>query len=331
MKRLFLAFLFLVISTIVFAQQKDSVYTSEMKLPGVKMITVLGKYKVWTRKIGHGHIKVLLLHGGPGNTHEYLQSLADTLASHGIEVYLYDQLGSYFSDVPKVVRGDTIWKMSMRVQELEDVRKGLGLDHFYLYGHSYGAALGLAYTYHFPQYIKGYVYSSMNTDFVSFQARYGPYVDSYLDSLMRVDTVGQKIMRNKDNHLAYDTANYKRMTDVYFRKVFLAETTATPAVLIAMKPHNNYKVANEIQSHLFKSPEYQVSLNEIKTPVLLIAGDHDFTGSPADMENIHRKLSNCRLYIVANSGHMSMLDEPGDYDSQILKFLKEVDTKKFMP
>jgi len=321
----------LVICTSLFAQQKDSVYASEMKLPGVKMIPVLGKFKVWTRKMGNGPIKVLLLHGGPGNTHEYLQSLADSLASHGIEVYLYDQLGSYFSDAPDVVKDDTIWKMPMRVQELEDVRKGLGLDHFYLYGHSYGAALGLAYTHRYPKHIKGYIYSSMNTDFISFQARYGPYVDRYLDSLMRADTVGQRIMKNKDNHLAYDTASYQHMTDVYFRKTFLAETTTTPAVLITMKPHNNYQVAGEIQSHLFQSPENQASLGEIKTPILLIAGDHDFTASPKDIENIHRKLINSRFYIVANSGHMSMLDEPGDYDYQVLKFLTEVDTNKFLP
>ncbi len=91
------------------------------------MITVFVKYKVWTRKMGDGKIKVLLLHGGPGETHEYLEGLAQYLAKNGIEVYLYDQLGSYFSDQPKVIDGDTIWKMPSRVEEVEQVRKGLGL------------------------------------------------------------------------------------------------------------------------------------------------------------------------------------------------------------
>ena len=63
-------------------------------LPNVKYITLDNGYKVWTQRVGKGPTKVLLLHGGPGCTHEYLEGIADVLAACGMEAYLYDQLGS---------------------------------------------------------------------------------------------------------------------------------------------------------------------------------------------------------------------------------------------
>ncbi len=62
---------------------------SEVKSGGVKMITVDGKYQVWTKKIGSGDIKVLLLHGGPGFTHDYFECFEDFLPQAGIEFYYY--------------------------------------------------------------------------------------------------------------------------------------------------------------------------------------------------------------------------------------------------
>src|ERR1700735_4683298 len=75
-------------------------YTS-VQSGGVKMIPVMGgKYKVWTKKVGDGKIKVLLLHGGPGLTHEYFECMESYFPQAGIEFYYYDQLGSKYSDHP---------------------------------------------------------------------------------------------------------------------------------------------------------------------------------------------------------------------------------------
>ena len=69
---------------------------------GVKMIpieTSKGVFRVWTKRIGnHPTMKVLLLHGGPGATHEYLEAFDSYFPRAGIEYHYYDQLGSYYSD-----------------------------------------------------------------------------------------------------------------------------------------------------------------------------------------------------------------------------------------
>ena len=73
---------------------------------GVKMIpisTPVGDFKVWTKRVGNNpKIKLLLLHGGPGGTHEYFEPFDSYLPQEGIEYYYYDQLGSYYSDQPNI-------------------------------------------------------------------------------------------------------------------------------------------------------------------------------------------------------------------------------------
>src|SRR5215468_11177451 len=70
-----------------------------VKTAGIRLIPIEGgKYKVWTKKVGAGKVKVLTLHGGPGFGHEYFECFEDFLPPAGIEFYYYDQLGSFYSD-----------------------------------------------------------------------------------------------------------------------------------------------------------------------------------------------------------------------------------------
>ena len=69
----------------------------------IPITTPRGSFKVWTKRIGNNpRIKVLLLHGGPGITHEYFEAFDSYLPAEGIEYYYYDQLGSYYSDQPEM-------------------------------------------------------------------------------------------------------------------------------------------------------------------------------------------------------------------------------------
>src|SRR6188474_704242 len=131
---------------------------------GVKMIpieTSKGGFRVWTKRIGnHPTMKVLLLHGGPGATHEYLEAFDSYLPAASIEYYYYDQLGSYYSDQPDEPE---LWELPRFVEEVEQVRQALGLnkDNFYLYGQSWGGLLAMEYALKYQQNLKGLVISNM--------------------------------------------------------------------------------------------------------------------------------------------------------------------------
>ena len=121
----------------------DGLNPPGVRTAGVRMVPVMGgKYKVWTKRVGHGPVKVLLLHGGPGFSHDYLEAMESFLPQAGIEFIYYDQLGSGNSDKPD---DTSLWTLPRFVEEVEAVRQGLGLDRFVLYGHSWGGKIGRAH------------------------------------------------------------------------------------------------------------------------------------------------------------------------------------------
>jgi proline iminopeptidase len=137
---------------------------SGVQVAGIKMVTIstpVGKFKVWTKRFGtNPRIKILLLHGGPAMTHEYLECFESFFPKEGFEMIEYDQLGSYYSDQP---RDSSLWTTPRFVEEVEQVRKALNLDksNFYLLGNSWGGILAMDYSLQYQSNLKGLIISNM--------------------------------------------------------------------------------------------------------------------------------------------------------------------------
>src|ERR1700726_3448727 len=109
----------------------------------IPITTPKGDFRVWTKRVGNNpRTKLLLLHGGPAATHEYFEACDSYLPAAGIEYYYYDQLGSAYSDQPD---DPDLWEIDRFVDEVEQVRQGLGLNRgkFHLPGDSRGGTLRL--------------------------------------------------------------------------------------------------------------------------------------------------------------------------------------------
>src|SRR6476620_4130993 len=92
----------------------------------IPVATPAGDLQVWTRTAGDPDgLTVLVLHGGPGATHEYLLDLEQPIVAAGHRVVFYDQLGSFYSDQPDE---ETLWTIPRFVDEVEQVRAALGLE-----------------------------------------------------------------------------------------------------------------------------------------------------------------------------------------------------------
>ncbi len=156
---------------------------SELQEGGVRLIpihTPKGTFKVWTKRFGHNpRIKLLLLHGGPGATHEYFEALETWLGAEGIEFIYYDQLGSAYSDQPT---DTSLWTIDRFVDEVEQVRQALGLtkDDFYLLGHSWGGVLAIEYALRYQHHLKGVIISNMMSNI----AAYNQYAETVLGPQM---------------------------------------------------------------------------------------------------------------------------------------------------
>ena len=150
-------------------QSGDALNPGGIRVGGIRMIPVCGgKYKVWTKRLGSGPVKVLLLHGGPGFPHDYIEAMESFLPQAGIEMYYYDQLGVGNSDIPD---DPALWTLPRYLSEVEEVRQGLHLDQFVLYGHSWGGILAMEYALHYQQHLRGLVISNMTAGIESYLRR----------------------------------------------------------------------------------------------------------------------------------------------------------------
>src|SRR5215472_1073848 len=132
--------------------------------------TPTGKFRVWVKRTGNNpRLKVLLLHGGPGATHEYLEACDSFLPAAGFEYYYYDQLGSGRSDQPDE---PSLWDVDRFVDEVEQVRQALGLgpENFVLYGHSWGGILAIEYALRYQCNLRGLVISNMMSSVPAYNA-----------------------------------------------------------------------------------------------------------------------------------------------------------------
>ena len=147
--------------------QKEEVQSDSTAIileEGVQMIpiqTPKGEFKVFTKRLGaNPTMKVLLLHGGPGMTHEQYANFKDYFPQEGIEFIWYDQLGSAHSDQPE---DSSLWTIERFVNEVEQVRIALGLNkgNFYLLGQSWGGMLSMEYALKHQDKLKGLIICNM--------------------------------------------------------------------------------------------------------------------------------------------------------------------------
>jgi proline iminopeptidase len=299
----------------------DGLNPPGIRTAGVRMVPVAGgKYKVWTKKIGSGPVKVLLLHGGPGFTHEYLEAMESFLPQAGIEMYYYDQLGCGNSDHPD---DPALWTLPRYLEEVEEVRTGLGLDNFVLYGHSWGGILAIEYALHHQRHLRGLVVSNMTAS-----------VDSLLRHLAKIKqqlpATTQAKLATLEASEAYDSPEYEQiMMEELYPKVVCRITPWPDAVNRAFS-HANQKIYNQMQGKSefvvtgnLKSWDRWDRLHEIKVPALTMGATYDEM-DPQDMRKMATLMPRGRSAICDNGSHLSMWDAQAVYFEQLLKFLKTI-------
>lgn len=299
-----------------------------VKTGGAKMILVDGRYNVWTKKVGDGKIKVLLLHGGPGFSHDYFECFEDFLPKEGIEFYYYDQLGCGNSDMPS---DTSLWNIDRYVEEVEQVRKGLGLDNFYLLGHSWGGMLAMEYLQKYQGHVKGAVFSNMTAGIKSYVTYAEKLKAKFLDAkdIAKYDSL--------DKLKLYESPEYQNllMDKLYTNVVCRFPVENWPEPLFRIFKKANHSIYIQMQGvdefHVtgnLKNWEMWDRLHNITVPVLVIGGRNDEM-NPDDIKKEGQLIPHSRTYLCPNGSHLSMYDDQLNYFNQLVKFLKDVDSNSF--
>lgn len=308
-------------------------YTKEERENGgVKMIpikTPVGTFKVWTKKIGNNpRVKVLLLHGGPALTHEYMECFEAFLPKEGYELIHYDQLGSYYSDQPT---DSSLWTLDRFVEELEQVRVALGLnkDNFYILGNSWGGILGMEYALKYQQNMKALIVSNMTADF----AKYGAY-NAKLRTQMRKSLVDSLEGFEKKNDYMNPVYQSLVFNEYYCQHILRKPAAEWPEPVLRSFKHVNQPVYEILQGPSEFVPggrlvgwECWIRLKNLTIPTLMI-GSHYDTMNPAEMEEMSKLVQNGTYLYCPNGGHLSMWDAQDEYYPGIVKFIKEVEKKR---
>jgi proline iminopeptidase len=301
---------------------------------GVRMIpirTPAGEFRVWTKRVGNNPtIKVLLLHGGPGATHEYWEAADSFFPGAGIEYYYYDQLGSARSDQPD---DPSLLETARFVDEVDQVREALGLDasNFYLMGHSWGGILALEYALAHQQHLKGLVISNMQASIPA----YNEYARTTLMPAMD-QAVLAEIQRLE---AAGDTANPRYMELLmphhYEHHILRMPAAEWPDPVLRAFQHLNPKVYVPMQgpselgaSGILAGWDRTSDLGRIAVPTLVIGARHD-TMDPAHLEWMAAEVQRGRYLFCPNGSHMAMYDDQQTYFAGVIAFLKDVDAGRF--
>jgi proline iminopeptidase len=305
--------------TIPAAGRTDTLNPPGIQTAGIRMVPVAGgKYKVWTKRLGNGPLKVLLLHGGPGVSHEYLEAMESFLPQAGIEMYYYDQLGCNNSDQPD---DPSLWTLERYTAEVEEVRVGLGLDNFVLYGHSWGGILAMEYALKYPQHLRGLVISNMTAGMKSYLARTAAIKQQLPPGLLRQLTA---LEAAED----YDSPEYQRlmMEELYPR--MLCRTHPWPESVSRAFRHMNEKIYVQMQGKSeflvtgnLKDWERWDRLHEIGAKTLTIGARYDEM-DPQDMQKMATLIPNATYAYCPSGSHLCMWDDQAVYFKNLLRFLK---------
>lgn len=293
----------------------------DIRMAGIRMIAVRdGKYKVWTKKVGQGRVKVLLLHGGPGMSHEYLECFESFVPDAGIEFFYYDQLGCNNSDQPQ---DPGLWTLEGYLKEVEDVRRGLGLESFVLYGHSWGGVLAIEYALRYPQHLRALVISNMAAGMKAYLARINWWRKQLpADVQVSLDAFD----RTKD----YNSPAYSElmMKEIYPRAICRLDPWPEP-VLRTLR-HANEQIYVQMQGPSeflmtgnLKDWERWEDLPTISVKTLTIGSRYDEM-DPADMEKMAKLIPQGSYAYCPNGSHLCMWDDQVNYFRYLLGFLKTV-------
>lgn len=305
---------------------------SEVESAGVKMIpikTPIGEFKVWTKRFGNNpKIKILLLHGGPAMTHEYMECFETFFQRQSFEFYEYDQLGSYYSDQPK---DSSLWTTERFVEEVEQVRKAIGAnsDNFYVLGNSWGGILAMEYTLKYQKNMKALLVANM----VASAPEYGKYADEVLAKQMKPEILAE--IRALEAKKDFNNPRYMELLIPNFYKQHLCRLEEWPDGLNRASKHIN----GEIYTLMQGPSEFGISgrlakwdiknrLHEITIPTLMIGAKYD-TMDPKAMEEQSKLVHKGRFLYCPNGSHLAMWDDQQVFMNGVIQFINYVNSEKF--
>jgi proline iminopeptidase len=282
-------------------------------------------YQTYYRIVGkqeNNKKPLVLLHGGPGSTHNYFE-LLDNMAVDGRQIITYDQLGCGKSAVPS---NPSLWKKETWANELIQLRDYLGLDEIHLLGQSWGGMLAFIYMcdYH-PKGIKSLILSGTLPSAKLWAQEQHRMINNFMSA---EDKAAIKKAEQTGN---YNDPAYIKANALYMEQHAAATPTAkspeplrrkkvagTESYLTAWGP-NEYSPEGTLRDY-----DYLDQMKDIKVPTLITSGINDLC-TPLIAKTMYDGIPNSKWELFAHSRHMPFVEENAKYEQILTKWLDEND------
>lgn len=292
---------------------------------GTKIITLDNGYHLWTNTQGEGDIHLLALHGGPGGNHEYWEDAAEQLKKQGlnVQVTMYDQLGSLYSDQPDYTDPEIAKKYltyEYFLDEVDEVREKLGLDNFYLIGQSWGGLLVQEYAVKYGQHLKGAIISSMVDEIDD----YVKHVNALREKTLSKEAVD--FMKDCEAKNDYSNPKYQEYVQVMNEnyidrkqpsKLYHLKDLGGDAVYNAFQGDNEFVITGKLKDWHFRN-----QLKNFKVPTLITFGEHE-SMPLATGKKMAELIPNAKFVTTPNGGHHHMVDNPDVYYKHLADFIRD--------
>jgi L-proline amide hydrolase len=287
-------------------------------------------HRTWYRVVGEisadGPTPAILCHGGPGATHDYLESMA-SLAGRGRACVFYDQLGNghseHLPDAPP-----EFWVPELFQRELNALVDHLGVrPAYHVVGQSWGGMLGMLHALEHPSGLQSIVVCNSPSD-----------MRLWVEEANRLRRdLPQDVQETLARHEAdgtTDSPEYEAATDVFNRRHVcrleewpdfversFALMVSDPTVYGTMNGPNEFHVIGSMRDWTITD-----RLPEIDVPTLLVSGEFD-EATPHIVEQIHSRIPGARWELVAGTSHLTHAEEPELWTDIVAGFLDELDAK----
>jgi proline iminopeptidase len=283
---------------------------------------------IYYKTLGKGE-PLVIVHGGPGASHDYFLPYLIPLARTNKLVFI-DERGSGRSSGLEDPSGYTVENM---VEDVEAVRVALNLGKINLLGHSYGGVLAQAYAFKYPQNLNHLILCStfhstkmLNEVFQKMLAAMSPELRGRIQKMEKAGLFGhgkdyEKNRYTSDYMIAawgegYYPYLYQKRPDPNYDPM-AAGNTSWALYREMWGSHGEYIVDGNLVS-----VEYTDRLGSITVPTLITVGDHDEC-DPSIAQEMQSKIPGSKLVVLPESGHMTFVDQPTMFLQAVDQFVHD--------
>ncbi len=316
---LFKIFTILILITVIGSSWKWTKHNSSegnLKV-GENYLAVPGG-NIWYKISGTGKgVPVVLLHGGPGFSSFYLKPMEELGSDR--QVIRYDQLGGGKSDK---ISDTALFTINHFVEELDSLRKSLGIEKWHVLGHSWGTILAIEYYKAHPEHVSSLIFGSPVFDFPAYAKHARELLKNLPDSL-------QRAIKEAESTGKYDSPGYLNAIGQFYityiyrhpvqEDVDSTLSTINESMYTYMQGPSEFTITGTLK-------DYDVTsfLPGIKVPTLITVGEFDEVG-PELVRNFADKIPGAKFTLFNGSAHITMWDAREENLRTVREFLNSVD------